>query len=189
MNQTAGDIFELGPNRRRSESRQSVDFNRPQSRSSSEKSNLGWPFSKSDTTKKSSQDEQSGNSSKFRVVGRGGSGSKLRQVSVSNPVVILEADTTSLRPPLESGGAFFRPSGRGGLGSLSTSAPKAIKPIKPPPAIMSLLRGRKKSENQLNEEFLLHKNSSPRRSQSVYYRTKPTQKTITGISFFFWFPR
>ena len=84
--------------------------------------------------------------SKLRMVGRGGSGSKLRQVSVSNPIVVLEADNLAQRQPVDHGGSFHRPTGRGGLGSLSTSPPAALKP---PSAILDrFLRGRKPSEGR-----------------------------------------
>ena len=132
--------------------------------------------------------------SKLRVVGRGGSGSKLRQVNVSKPIVpvVLEADNLAQRhrDPVDNGGSFYRPTGRGGLGSLSTNPPtalKPLKPLKPPSAILDrFLHGRKPSasEVQLNEPYQLHKRSPPRRSQSVYYRPKQIQKDITGISFF-----
>jgi hypothetical protein len=130
--------------------------------------------------------------SKLRVVGRGGSGSKLRQVSVSKPIVTvaLETDNLAQRHPVDPGGSFYRPTGRGGLGSLSTNTPtalKPLKPLKPPSAILDrFLHGRKpsSSEVQLNEPYQLHKSSPPRRSQSVYYRPKQIQKDIIGIPFF-----
>ena len=78
------------------------------------------------------------------MVGRGGSGSKLRQVSVSKPIVVLEADNIAQRQPVDHGGSFYRPTGRGGLGSLSTSPPTALKSLKPPSTILDrFLRGRK----------------------------------------------
>ena len=179
----AGDIFEIGSTR--SKSRNSLDFNRePQSRGAyTGKSGFVWPFHKSgdelEAASKLSLNERSGNASKFRVVGRGGSGSKLRQVSVSNPIVVLETDSTpSLRQPLDQAAPFYRPSGRGGLGSLSTtSPPTARKTLKPPNAILGMLRGRKQSEVQLNEQY---KTSTPRRSQSVIYLTNKTQRDLTG---------
>lgn len=189
----AGDVFEIGP---RSKSRNSFDFNRqPQGRGYNGGSGFAWPFNKSENPETTSNDDRSSDSSthavasKFRVVGRGGSGSKLRQVSLSNPIVVIEADTPALRQPLDSGAAFYRPSGRGGLGSLSTSTPtralKSPKPPKPPTNIMGLLRGRKRSENKLNEQYQSHKNSPPRRSRSVYYRSKQNQEHMTGMPFCF----
>ena len=179
-----GDIFEIGP---RSESRNSLDFNRqPRNHTYVGRTGFTWslPGQKSGnlSTSKLSLNEQT----KFRVVGRGGSGSKMRQVSVSNPIVVLETDAPSLlRQPLDHKTPFYRPSGRGGLGSLSTSPPSALKQLKPPTAILGLLRGgRKQSEVQLNEQYQLHRNSPPRRSQSVYYRSIQTQKDMTGIPFF-----
>lgn len=188
-----GDIFEIGP---RSKSRNSFDFNRdPQSRHGAAytgRSGFVWPFHNNKsgnletTTSKVSLHEKHGssNASKFRVVGRGGSGSKLRQVSVSNPVVVLETESTpSIRQqPLDQAAAaaaapFFRPSGRGGLGSLSTSPPTARKQLKPPTTILGMLRGRKRSEVQINEQY---KASTPRRSQSVIYLSKQAQRDIAG---------
>lgn len=205
-----GDIFEIGP---RSKSRNSFDFNRdPQSRHGAAytgRSGFVWPFHNNKsgnletTTSKVSLHEKPGsssNASKFRVVGRGGSGSKLRQVSVSNPVVVLETESTpSIRQqPLDQAAAaaaaapFFRPSGRGGLGSLSTSPPTARKQLKPPTTILGMLRGRKRSEVQINEQY---KSPTPRRSQSVIYLSKQAQRDIAGkyrpfflffiLSFFF----
>ena len=187
---TAGDIFEIGP---RSRSRNSLDFNRPsQSGPYSGRSGFAWPFNKSgnvETTSKVSLDRQSSNSSqggasKFRVVGRGGSGSKLRKISLPNPVVVLEGDNPSLRQPLNQGAAFYRPTGRGGLGSLSTSPPM-VKTFKPPTAFMGLLRGRKQSELRLNEQYQSQKGPPSRRAQSVYYRSRPIQEGIAGIPFCF----
>lgn len=198
----AGDIFELGPTAsNRSESRNSLNLNfdrQPQSRTyTGGSSNFVWPFHKSGSLNASKLplNEQSVSSlpagvPTFRVVGRGGSGSKLRQgslsgstlrqESLSNSVVVLETESPFLRQPLEHEPSFRRPIGRGGLGSLSTSPPTAMtrKPLKPPLAILDLLRGRKRSEVQLNKQFELHKNSPPRRSQSLYYH--PNQITITG---------
>jgi hypothetical protein len=94
--------------------------------------------------------------SKLRVVGRGGSGSKLRQVSVSKPIVVLEADNIAQRQPVDHGGSFYRPTGRGGLGSLSTSSPTALKPLKPPSAILDrFLRGRKPKEGRPHSVHLI----------------------------------
>ena len=219
----AGDVFELGP---RSESRNSLNFDRrqpQQSRAYNGKSNFVWPFHKSGslettttttTTRKSSLNERSGNNNslptttttasarvpKIRVVGRGGSGSKLRQVSLSNPaVVVLESESSScLRQPHDQESLFYRPTGRGGLGSrrsTGTNPPTAMKPFKPPTAmILDLIRGRKRSEVQLNEHFKIHKSSStPRRSQSLYYRpqkdsfTRIVTRTGTVFCFFFVF--
>jgi hypothetical protein len=176
-------MFELGP---RSESRLSFDFTRqPQSHAytgRSGPSGLAWPFHTKSQTNKS---VNSLPASKFRVVGRGGSGSKLRQVSLSSPIVVLEADISSQRQPLDHGTPFYRPTGRGGLGSLSTNPPTVLKPLKPPTAILDrFLRGRKQSQVQLDEQYRIHK-TSPRRSQSLYYRPQQIQKdVVTGIPFF-----
>lgn len=175
-----GDVFELGP---RSKSRNSLDFSRPQRSAYSGKSGFVWPFHKSgslESTSKVSLDRQSSHSSQngasqFRVVGRGGSGSKLRQISLSNPVVVVEADSAASRSKtLDQGATFYRPGGRGGLGSLSTNPPtnRTLKPMKPPTALIGLIRGRKRSELRLDEEFESHRNSPPRRAQSVYYRSR-----------------
>ena len=195
----AGDTFEIGSTRSRS--RHSFDFSqKSQSRAYPGRSaGFAWPFHKSgnpETTSKVSLDRQSSSSSqadqgasKFRVVGRGGSGSKLRQVSLSNPIVVLEADTTTppLRQPLDQGTVFYRPTGRGGLGSLSTSPP-TIRTTTKPTTFMNLLRGRKRSDLQLNERYQTHKSSSPRkRPQSVYYGSRQIQdlEGIAGIPFRF----
>ena len=113
-------------------------------------------------------------------------------MSLSNPVVVLETDLPSLRQPLDHGSTtFYRPGGRGGLGSLSTNPPanRALKPMKPPTAIMTLLRRRKRSELQLDEQYKSHRNSPPRRSQSVYYRPRQHQpepeEGTSGIPFCF----
>ena len=213
----AGDVFELGP---RSESRNSLNFDRrqPQQQQSRRpytgRSNFVWPFHKSGslettttttTRRRLPLNERSSNNSststtarapKIRVVGRGGSGSKLRQVSLSNPaVVVLESESTScLRQPHDQDSLFYRPTGRGGLGSrrsTGTSPPSAMKPLKPPTAILDLIRGRKRSDAQLNERFKIHnKSSPPRRSQSLYYRpqkdsfTRIVTRTGTVIFFF-----
>lgn len=172
-----------------------MDLERQQSSTYSARSGFasGWPFNKSDsenhpgTTSKVSLDGRSSTSSteasKFRVVGRGGSGSKLRQVALTKPIVVLEADSSSQRQPLNHGVGFYRPTGRGGLGSLSTSPPtiRAMKPLKPPTAIMALLRRRKRNELHIDAQCQSHNNSLPKRSQSVYYRSRQTQEHITGI--------
>ena len=187
-----GDVFELGP---RSKSRNSLDFSRPQRNAYSGRSGFVWPFHKSgslESGSKLSLDRQSSHSSQsgtgasqFRVVGRGGSGSKLRQISLSKPVVVVEADSSLRQQNPDPKATFYRPGGRGGLGSLSTNPPtnRTLKPMKPPTALIGLLRGRKRSELQLDDQYLSNKNHTPpRRAQSVYYRSRHTPHE--GIYYF-----
>lgn len=91
--------------------------------------------------------------SKVRMVGRGGSGSQLRQVSLTEAALLEpEPNVHNLRQPLyvEPEHPFFRPTGRGGLGSLSTRPMTPLKPLKPPVAIIGMLRGKKQGGSGLS---------------------------------------
>jgi hypothetical protein len=77
-------------------------------------------------------------------------------VSVSKPTVVLEADSLAQRQPVEHGGSFYRPTGRGGLGSLSANPPTAPKPSKPPSTILDrFIRGRKLKEGRPHSVHLI----------------------------------
>ena len=148
-------------------SAKSMDDIRPSDRPSQNhaytgKSKFAWPFNRplvpldSKTANQPPLKEQSGDlssaaASKIRVVGRGGSGSRLRQASLSNPAVLNLDIPSSPRQPLDSD--FHRPIGRGGLGSLST---RPVTKFKAPSAILRLLRGRR-----LLNESKPHEASSP----------------------------
>lgn len=129
----------------------------PQTRAYTGKSAFVWPFHRTEIaiqlplkekSKSKSRNSLPAGSSKLRMVGRGGSGSQLRKVSLSNTAALSEQGGSRQTPELpESSSSFYRPTGRGGLGSLSTRAPT---PMKPPTVILgSLLRGRKQSQAQI----------------------------------------
>lgn len=97
-----------------------------------EKSNFAWPFHKAENPIQSplrKRNSLPAAASKLRMVGRGGSGSKLRRLALSNTAVLEHA---SRQPPEPESSSFYRPTGRGG-GSLN-----------PPVAILDLLRRRKR---------------------------------------------
>ena len=130
------------------------------------KSGFVWPFHKREISfqlpmkGKESHNRNSvpAGTSKLRIVGRGGSGSQLRRVSLANPTV-LEPNVVHCprQPPEPEPSSFYRPTGRGGIGSLSTSTPT---PLKPPTAMLGLLRGHKRGGRSASssQQMDLHRN-------------------------------
>ena len=149
------------------------------------KSGFVWPFHKAEITiqlplKEKSRSSLPPGASKLRVVGRGGSGSQLRQVSLSNPAVLDAEPQPDVHhhprhlPEAEPSAspAFYRPTGRGGLGSLSTRPPT---PLKPPVVIQSLLRGRKRRRTRSEEQCTIYEEPS----STIPQNTDPGQDEDT----------
>jgi len=147
-------------------SEDSRNFDRqPQTRAYTGKPSFIWPFRKQRSldpktanqllSKDTSSISLPQEAPTFRMVGRGGSGSRIRQGS-SIPTLI-EPNVTRPHQPLKSDSS--RPIGRGGVGSSS-------RPLIPSTSILDLLSGNKPSQPRRNERKL-HKHPPPSRAQSV----------------------
>ncbi|KAF8798413.1 hypothetical protein BYT27DRAFT_7264978 [Phlegmacium glaucopus] len=97
------------------------------------------------STKDQSSLSLSDNSSQYRVVGRGGSGSRLRQQAASSNSAGSESNVPRPSQPPKPG--FHRPTGRGGAGSSS----KTVVASNPPTSLLDFLRGHKPSQTQRTE--------------------------------------
>ncbi|KAF8148627.1 hypothetical protein B0H34DRAFT_802848 [Crassisporium funariophilum] len=119
----------------------------------------------------------------LRVVGRGGSGSRLRQVAQipTTPAALsLAWDQSPESLPRDTESSFFRPAGRGGAGSLQ-------RPVKPPINILHLLHKRKqqtqkdsKPKGKLKQDPSLPLSLPP---VSTYRLSNNSNSTLSTIHF------